>query len=148
MMNKVQVVKNKNYTTISNEFLRDKSLSLKAKGLLATIMSLPADWNFSIHGFVEIIKEGETAVYSAIDELKENGYCCTEQARDDKGKIAGINYTFFENPDSLDSYLQDLENPHGEIPDVDNQGERTYSVNTIKEEEKNKEKDIKKENRS
>lgn len=97
-MNRITRVKNKDYTTISNLFLRDKKLSLKAKGLLATILSLPEDWDFSISGICAIVKEGKTAVYSAIDELKEYGYCTVEVSRDENGRITGNDYTFIENP--------------------------------------------------
>lgn len=97
-MNKVTRVKNDNYTTISNVFLRNDKLSLKAKGLLATILSLPETWDFSIKGICSIVKEGTTAVYSAIDELKTYGYCIVETLRDEKGRVIGNDYTFFENP--------------------------------------------------
>lgn len=97
-MNKVTRVKNSNYTTISNVFLRDEKLSLKAKGLLATIMSLPETWDFSIKGICTIVKEGTTAIYSAIDELKTFGYCKVETLRDEKGRVTGNDYTFYENP--------------------------------------------------
>lgn len=97
-MNKVSRVKNANYTTISNVFLLDKNLSLKSKGLLATILSLPETWDFSIKGLCAVIKEGSTAIYSAIDELKENGYCKVVVNRNEKGMISGNDYTFYENP--------------------------------------------------
>lgn len=97
-MNKVTRIKNANYTTISNVFLRDKELSLKAKGLLAIILSLPETWDFSIKGICATIKEGTTAVYSAIDELKERGYCKVATNRNEKGMIVGNDYTFYEDP--------------------------------------------------
>ena len=97
-MNKVTRIKNANYTTISNVFLRDKELSLKAKGLLATILSLPENLDFSIKGICATIKEGTTAVYSAIDELKERGYCKVVTNRNEKGMIVGNDYTFYEDP--------------------------------------------------
>lgn len=97
-MNKVTRIKNANYTTISNVFLRDKELSLKAKGLLATILSLPENWDFSIKGICATIKEGTTAVYSAINELKEHGYCKVVTYRNEKGMIVGNDYTFYEDP--------------------------------------------------
>lgn len=109
-MNKVTRIKNANYTTISNVFLRDKELSLKAKGLLATILSLPENWDFSIKGICATIKEGTTAVYSAIDELKTFGYCKVETLRDEKGRVTGNDYTFYENPNvenlNMDNQVQ------------------------------------------
>lgn len=97
-MNKVRRIKNEDYTTISNVFLRDINLSLKAKGLLALIMALPNDWDFSINGIVAITSEGKTAVYNTIKELKEHNYCKVETIRDKKGKVVCNNYTFYENP--------------------------------------------------
>ena len=99
-MNKVSRVKSRDYTTISNVFLRDNRLSLKAKGLLATIFALPDDWDFSIKGLCTIVKESTTAIYSAIDELKECGYCSFMVLRNEKGTIKGNDYTFFETPNN------------------------------------------------
>lgn len=130
-MNKVSRVKNANYTTISNVFLRDKNLSLKSKGLLATILSLPETWDFSIKGLCAVIKEGSTAIYSAIDELKENGYCKVVVNRNEKGMISGNDYTFYENPNA-------------ENPNVDNQAQ--INTNNIIRNNKNIfDKEIKKE---
>lgn len=115
-MNKVTRIKNTNYTTISNVFLRDENLSLKAKGLLATVLSLPETWDFSIKGICSVIKEGATAVYSAIDELKEYRYCSVVTNRNEKGMIVGNDYTFYENP-----YLENL--------DMDNQPQINTNIN-------------------
>lgn len=97
-MNKVTRKKTSKYTTISNSFLRDKNLSLKAKGFLTVIMALPDDWDFSIKGICSVLKEGKTSVYSAVQELKENRYCKTTPSRDEKGLIIGLDYMFYEEP--------------------------------------------------
>ncbi len=136
-MNKVTRIKNANYTTISNVFLRDKELSLKAKGLLATILSLPENWDFSIKGICATIKEGTTAVYSAIDELKERGYCKVVTNRNEKGMIVGNDYTFYEDPsmENLNVGNQTQINTNISLPntkDTDNKEKK-------KEEETNKE---------
>ena len=128
-MNKIKVNKNEDYTTISNVFLRDVNLSLKAKGFLAMIMALPIDWDFSINGIVSIICEGKTAIYSVIKELKENKYCKVEIIRDEKGKVVGNDYTFYEIPYS--------ENPHLENPNVDNQPQQSIDNNKVLNEKKN-----------
>lgn len=112
-MNKVSRVKNDNFTVISNVFLKDKNLSLKAKGFLSVIMGLPPDWEFSISGICAIIKEGKTAVYSVINELKDANYCTMTVCRDEKGQIAGNDYTFYEEPHA--------DCPHTENPNMDNQ---------------------------
>ena len=88
--------KSKQYVTISNEVMRDKDLSLKAKGLYALVMSLPDDWDFTLKGICAISKENYTAVNSAIKELIEAGYCTREQARTD-GRITGYDYIFYDS---------------------------------------------------
>ena len=136
-MNKVTRIKNANYTTISNVFLRDKELSLKAKGLLATILSLPENWDFSIKGICVTIKEGTTAVYSAIDELKERGYCKVVTNRNEKGMIVGNDYTFYEDPsvENLNVGNQTQINTNISLPNTKD----TDNKEKNKEEETNKE---------
>ena len=136
-MNKVTRIKNSNYTTISNVFLRDKELSLKAKGLLATILSLPENWDFSIKGICATIKEGTTAVYSAIDELKERGYCKVVTNRNEKGMIVGNDYTFYEDPsmENLNVGNQTQINTNISLPNTKD----TNNKEKNKEEETNKE---------
>lgn len=117
-MNKVTCIKNKDYSTISNVFFKDKNLSLKAKGLLAMVLTLPDNWDFTINGIESITKEGKTAIYSAIDELKEHGYCNVTSVRDEKGAFKGNDYTF-------------IENPYMENPNMDNQPQ--LNTNLIKD---------------
>lgn len=117
-MNKVTCIKNKDYSTISNVFFKDKNLSLKAKGLLAMVLTLPDNWDFTINGIEAITKEGKTAIYSAIDELKEHGYCKVTSVRDEKGTFKGNDYTF-------------IENPYMENPNMDNQPQ--LNTNLIKD---------------
>lgn len=116
-MNKVTRKKNENYTTISNVYLRDIRLSLKAKGFLTVVMSLPDTWDFSIKGICKVLKEGTTAVYNTIDELKTNGYCEVTSSRDDKGMFLGNDYIFFEEP-HLEEPNKDY--PYAENPNMDN----------------------------
>lgn len=122
-MNKVKRVKNKDYTIISNVFLKDKDLSIKAKGFLAVVMGLPEEWEFSIKGICAILKEGKSAVYSVIDELKEKGYCTVSNERDGGGLFVGNDYTFYEEPHT--------EEPHTENRDTDNRTQ--LNTNRIKE---------------
>ena len=88
--------KSKQFVTISNEVMRDKDLSLKAKGLYALVMSLPDDWDFTLKGICAISKENYTAVNSAIKELIDAGYCTRKQARAD-GRITGYDYIFYDS---------------------------------------------------
>lgn len=97
-MNRVFVEKNKNYTVISNEFLKDNRLSLREKGFLAFIMSLPDDWDFSIKGIISVLPEGEKAIYSIISKLKEYGYCIVKQPKNARGYFLSSDYYFYETP--------------------------------------------------
>lgn len=134
-MNKVSRIKNKNFTTISNVFLRDKNLSIKSKGFLAVVMGLPDDWEFSINGICSILKEGKTAIYNTIDELKQLSYCKVVTNRDTQGRIIGNDYMFFEEPQQDKQYLDE---PYMENPNMANQPQLNKEIikNSIK---KNKE---------
>lgn len=139
-MNKVSRRKTSKYTTISNVFLRDKNLSLKAKGFLTVIMALPDDWDFSIKGICSILKEGKSAVYGVVQELKENRYCKTTPSRDEKGLILGLDYMFYEEPYEEEPQQ---DNPHTENRDMDNMPQ----LNTKDNKENNRTKDLPKEER-
>ena len=96
-----RVNKTKNYTVMSNFHLRDKKLSLKAKGLLSVVLSLPDDWDYSVSGLCAVCGEGETTVKSAIKELKANGYLMVTKVYPGESKTGRIEYVydFFENKD-------------------------------------------------
>lgn len=117
-MNKITRKKNSDYTVVSNVFLRDKNLSIKAKGFLAVVMGLPDNWEFTINGICSILKEGKTAVYNVINELKDAGYCKAKRIQNEKGIIQGYDYSFFEMPQCEE---QDSDNPYTEKPHMDNQ---------------------------
>lgn len=97
-MSVFRVEKNKNYTVMANYHLRDENLSLKARGLLSMILSLPDDWDYSLAGLVKISKDGLTAVRAALHELEDNGYIHRERQRDPHGRLAGSIYTVYEYP--------------------------------------------------
>lgn len=94
-----RVKKTNNYTKISNLYLQDRNLSLKAKGLFTIILGLPDTWNFSNEGLCSLCKEGKTSVDNAIKELKENGYLKLIRRQNSKGKFY-YDYNVYENPDS------------------------------------------------
>ena len=139
-MNKVARRKTSKYTTISNVFLRDKNLSLKAKGFLTVVMALPDDWDFSIKGICSILKEGKSSIYGVVQELKENRYCKTTAYRDEKGLILGLDYMFYEEPYEEEPQQ---DNPHTENRDMDNMPQ----LNTKDEKVNNRTKDLPKEER-
>lgn len=110
----IRVIKNRNYTVMSNTHLKDKRLSLKAIGLLSVVLSLPDDWHYTVNGLVGIVKDGERAVNGALSELKENGYLRIEKLypnKDGRNKIE-YQYIFSETPQDLQNVPleQDIQN--------------------------------------
>jgi len=97
-MDIVRVIKSKDYTTICNRIFKDRRLSLKAKGLLAMLLSFSDDWKLSISGLYAILKEGKVSIRSTMNELIKHGYVERERVKDKKGVYIGINYIVFESP--------------------------------------------------
>lgn len=142
-MSVIRVEKTKNYTVMSNYHLKEKKMSLKAKGLLSLMLSLPDDWNYSIAGLVSICKENETAIKSTLKELQEFGYVIVEKIMPDKTESGRIEYVYniFEKP-KQEGEKQGVENLPLEIQCVENQVQlNTKQSNTnktnIKEKKKN-----------
>ena len=95
------VERNKGYTVMSNYHLRDKSLSLKAKGLLLQILSLPEDWDYTLSGLCYINWESKDAIRSVVNELERAGYIERHQTTDKGGKFSSNEYIIHEQPISL-----------------------------------------------
>lgn len=111
-----------NFTVMSNHHLRDVTLSLKAKGLLSMMLSLPESWNYSIRGLAAICREGVSAVTSALQELEEAGYVVRRQLRDSRsGRIYDTEYVIYEQPRPAapEADLPGTENPDVECPDAE-----------------------------
>ena len=89
-----RVNKNKDYTTMSNHHLKDKKLSMKAKGLLSVMLSLPDSWDYSIEGLVSISKESKTSIRSTLDELKENDYLVITKKYPNETQDGRISYIY------------------------------------------------------
>lgn len=103
-----RVEKNKGYTVMSNHHLRDRDLSLKAKGLLSQMLSLPEDWDFTLAGLSRINRESIDAIRSAIRELEEAGYITRSRERDEKGRLRGADYVIYEQPVSAPPKLSQV----------------------------------------
>lgn len=99
-MSVIRVQKNRNYSVISNHHLKNKNLSLKAKGLLSVMLSLPDNWNYTIGGLVAISKENETTIKTTLNELKQNGYLTVTKLNPNQSKTGRFEYIYdvFENP--------------------------------------------------
>ena len=120
-----RVEKNRGYTVMSNHHLRNPDLTLKAKGLLSQMLSLPENWDYTLKGLSSINKESIDAIRTAVWELEKAGYITRKQGRDDKGKMTAIEYTIFEQPQppQLENPTTDnpvLENPMSENPVSEN----------------------------
>lgn len=110
-----RVEKNRGYTVMSNHHLRNPDLTLKAKGLLSQMLSLPENWDYTLKGLSSINKESIDAIRTAVWELEKAGYITRRQGRDEKGKMTAIEYTIFEQPQP-----PQLENPTTDNPVLDN----------------------------
>ncbi|MCL1810571.1 MAG: helix-turn-helix domain-containing protein [Clostridiales bacterium] len=99
-----RIDKNKDFTIMSNNHLRNKSLSLKAKGLQSLMLSLPEAWDYSLKGLAKISKDGVESIGTALQELEKHGYLTRRQLRDGKGKYVDLEYTIHEIPAQLDDH--------------------------------------------
>ena len=97
-MSVFRVEKNKGYTVMSNHHLRNHTLSLKAKGLLSQMLSLPDDWDYTLQGLAQINKESIDAIREAVRELERAGYIKRGRERDERGCLRGTVYTIYEQP--------------------------------------------------
>lgn len=97
-MSVFRIEKTKNYTVMSNYHLKDKNISLKAKGLLSVMLALPEDWDYSIRGFTVILMEGVTAISNILKELEAAGYIERNLIRGRNGKIKDTEYVIYEKP--------------------------------------------------
>lgn len=97
-MSVIRVHKTGNYTVMSNHHFKEKKMSLKAKGLLSLMLSLPDDWNYSVSGLVKLSKDGKDGVMSALSELEKFGYLHRVKLHNEKGHFSGIEYNIYEQP--------------------------------------------------
>ena len=114
-----RVAKTNDYTVMSNHHLRNKALTLKAKGLLTMMLSLPDEWNYTTRGLAAICKEGVDSIGAALKELEKEGYIVRNRIRDAKGRITDTEYVIYEQPQKkLDLGKQDTACPYTETPDM------------------------------
>ena len=97
-MSVFRINKTANYTVMSNHHFKEKKMSLKAKGLLSLMLSLPDDWDYSVSGLATLSKDGKDSIMSALAELEKFGYLTRKRLTDDKGRFAGIEYNIYEIP--------------------------------------------------
>ena len=122
-----RIERTRDYTVMSNHHLRNANLSLKAKGLLSMMLSLPEDWNYTTRGLAKICKEGVDAIGAALRELERAGYIVRYQKRDKNGRITDTEYVIYEQPQpgtpQPDMASPDTENPDMVKPDTEKPAE-------------------------
>ena len=115
-----RVERNTGYTVMSNHHLRNKELTLKAKGLLSQMLSLPEDWDYTLAGLSHINREKIDAIREAVRELERAGYIVRSRERDEKGRLRGADYVIYEQPQLPPTPdLPTLENPMLEKPTLE-----------------------------
>lgn len=97
-----RVEKTKDFTIMSNHHLRNTELSLKAKGLLSLMLSLPEDWDYTTKGLAHICKDGVDSITTALKELERHGYLTRQRLRYENGQLGDIEYTIHEKPVTLE----------------------------------------------
>ena len=120
-----RIERTRDYTVMSNHHLRNANLSLKAKGLLSMMLSLPEDWNYTTRGLAKICKEGVDAIGAALRELEAAGYIVRHKMRDRQGRISDTEYVIYEQPQlrKPDTDSPDTENPYMDKPDTEKPAE-------------------------
>lgn len=117
-----RVEKNQNYTVMSNHHLRNPDLSLKAKGLLSQMLSLPEEWDYTLKGLSQINREGIDAIREAVRELERAGYVTRTRVRNEKGQLGAADYVIHEFPVPTNPILENptQEKPISENPTLEN----------------------------
>lgn len=138
-MSVIRVNKTRDYTVMSNSHLRDKSLSLKAKGLMSQMLSLPDDWDYSIAGLVSINQEAESAIKAALKELKEAGYLVITKLSPDKTASGRYEYVYDLYEEKQGIKKQEVENQPLEILPVEILPVENHPLNKYIEEQNKEE---------
>ena len=140
-----RIERTRDYTVMSNHHLRNHELSLKARGLLSMMLSLPDDWNYTTRGLAKICKEGVDAIGGALRELETAGYIVRHQLRDWQGRISDTEYVIYEQPQprqpetpqpdtaAPDTDSPDTENPYLDKPDTEKPAELNIEKSNTQE---------------
>lgn len=135
-----RVEKNANYVVMSNHHLRNREMSLKAKGLLSLVLSLPPEWNYSLTGLCAICKESQTAMRSALKELENHGYLVRKRQKNSLGHFE-YEYIVYEMPHTENRYT---DNQHTQSQHTEKRrqiSKEELNINKLNIDEVNKEKD-------
>lgn len=148
-MSVFRIHKTDNYTIMSNAHFKERGMSLKAKGLLSLMLSLPDTWNYNISGLVTLSKDGKDSVMSALAELESFGYLRRTRLTNDKGQFSGVQYDIFEQPqkeipisENPKQELENSENPSSDGPPLLNTNPINHLKDKVFELLSTKEKDV------
>ncbi len=127
--------KKDSYTCIDNHVFKDHTLSMKAKGLLTQIYSLPDDWEYSVTGLAKLFYDGKDSVNTALQELIKHGYIVRTQRTDETGRFAGYEYDIYETPqtnveENPSTGEPFTENPSTDKPSTENQAQLNTNIET------------------
>ena len=114
-----RIEKTRDYTVMANHHLRNTELSLKAKGLLSLMLSLPEEWDYTTKGLSRICKDGVDSICAGVRELEEHGYVVRERIRNPNGQLGAIEYTILEQPQEPKREKPERENPVQANPVLD-----------------------------
>ena len=106
-----RIEKTRDYTVMANHHLRNTALSLKAKGLLSLMLSLPEDWDYTTKGLARICRDGVDSICATVRELEDAGYIIRERVRNANGRLGSIEYTILEQPRPPEREKPEQENP-------------------------------------
>lgn len=121
----MRIVKNNNFSIVSNAIIRDTSLSLKARGLFILMLSLPEGWEFSVRGLSKIAGEGLDAIRSGLHELEEQGYLSRQRKRNAEGKLGDMEYILYEEPQKPKPSTEETSTVAEPIQEIPTQAEPT-----------------------
>ena len=132
-MSVIRVNKNTSYTVMSNTHLREKTMSLKAKGLLSQMLSLPKNWDYSVEGLCTLSKDGYDGINQALKELERHGYLVRKRVVDKKGRFVGYEYNIFEEPqwEKPSTEKPSTEKPSTEKPSTEKPSTEKPATNKI-----------------
>jgi hypothetical protein len=137
-MSVFRINKTANYTVMSNHHFKEKGMSLKAKGLLSLMLSLPDDWDYSISGLATLSKDGKDSIMSALAELEKFGYLTRKRLTNEKGQFAGVEYNIYEIPQPKEPITEkpnedneNAENPNEEKPRQLNTNSTNYLLDKV-----------------
>ena len=133
-MSVFRIHKTNNYTVMSNAHFKEKEMSLKAKGLLSLMLSLPDDWSYNISGLVKLSKDGKDSVMSALAELEKFGYLERKQVTNEKGQFAGVEYNIFEVPQPKNPISENQNSEKQKAEKSNSEKPRQLSTNSINNE--------------